>query len=77
MLGERGYYNSINRMACSQHHMDKAISICLSACLVSRLFFCGVEGINYFVMVNHFHLLVSDPAEYAYSSYGQAVAGNV
>lgn len=61
VLGERGYYHVINRMACSQYLMDEAAKQMFVRMLRKQAVFCGVEVLNYCVMGNHFHLLVSVP----------------
>jgi putative transposase len=61
VLGERGYYHVINRMACSQYLMDEAAKQMFVRMLRKQAAFCGVEILNYCVMGNHFHLLVAVP----------------
>jgi REP element-mobilizing transposase RayT len=46
-------------MACSQYLMDEAAKQLFMRMLRKQAVCCGVEVLNYCVMGNHFHLLVS------------------
>lgn len=61
VLGERGYYHVINRVAFSQYLLDEAAKRMFVSMLRKQATFCGVEVLNYCVMGNHFHLLASVP----------------
>jgi putative transposase len=61
VLGERGYYHVMSRMACSQYLMDEAAKQMFVRMLRKQAVFCGLDILNYCVMGNHFHLLISVP----------------
>lgn len=61
VLGERGYYHVMSRMACSQYLMDEAAKQMFVKMLRKQAAFCGLDVLSYCVMGNHFHLLLSVP----------------